>query len=75
MNHAYCTCTISACVVDWVWFVLNTSMSSRNYSIVDYCAEHAGYRCGYCKSTDTNYSHGKRQIKILGRRQVTCQFG
>ncbi|XP_069668756.1 arginyl-tRNA--protein transferase 1 isoform X2 [Periplaneta americana] len=33
-------------------------MSSRDYSIVEYYAEHEGYRCGYCKSTDTNYSHG-----------------
>ncbi|KAJ9577113.1 hypothetical protein L9F63_006321, partial [Diploptera punctata] len=33
-------------------------MSARDYSIVEYYAEHEGYRCGYCKSTDTNYSHG-----------------
>ncbi|XP_049800668.1 arginyl-tRNA--protein transferase 1 isoform X1 [Schistocerca nitens] len=33
-------------------------MASRDYSIIEYYAEHEGYRCGYCKSTDTNYSHG-----------------
>ncbi|KAK7865883.1 hypothetical protein R5R35_003994 [Gryllus longicercus] len=33
-------------------------MSGRDYSIVEYYAEHERYRCGYCKSIDTNYSHG-----------------
>ncbi|XP_014486231.1 PREDICTED: arginyl-tRNA--protein transferase 1 isoform X2 [Dinoponera quadriceps] len=28
------------------------------YSIVEYYAEHEGYKCGYCKSPDTNFSHG-----------------
>jgi len=27
-------------------------------SVVEYFAGHDGYRCGYCKSDDTNYSHG-----------------
>ncbi|BFZ09834.1 hypothetical protein BsWGS_12873 [Bradybaena similaris] len=27
-------------------------------TIVEYTAEHERYRCGYCGSTDTNYSHG-----------------
>nr|CAG4643957.1 EOG090X06AF [Lepidurus arcticus] len=27
-------------------------------SIVEYFAEHEGYKCGYCKGTDSNYSHG-----------------
>ncbi|KAL4709062.1 hypothetical protein ACJJTC_005923 [Scirpophaga incertulas] len=27
-------------------------------SIVEYYSEHSGYRCGYCGSRDTNYSHG-----------------
>jgi arginine-tRNA-protein transferase len=27
-------------------------------SVVEYFSEHEGYRCGYCKSEDTNYSHG-----------------
>lgn len=27
-------------------------------SLVEYFAEHENYRCGYCKSPDTNYSHG-----------------
>lgn len=45
--------------------LLQTSMSGRGYSIVEYYAEHEGYRCGYCSSTDTNYSHGKQQMKIF----------
>ena len=27
-------------------------------SVVEYFAGHDGYRCGYCKSEDTNFSHG-----------------
>jgi len=27
-------------------------------TIVEYFAEHEGYRCGYCKSPNTNFSHG-----------------
>ncbi|CAG9788705.1 unnamed protein product [Diatraea saccharalis] len=27
-------------------------------TIVEYCSEHSGYRCGYCNSADTNFSHG-----------------
>nr|CAG4651823.1 EOG090X06AF [Triops cancriformis] len=27
-------------------------------SIVEYFAEHEGYKCGYCKGKDSNYSHG-----------------
>jgi len=35
-------------------------MSSRqqSLSIVEYFAEHSGYKCGYCGSEDTNFSHG-----------------
>lgn len=33
-------------------------MASSEMSIVEYFAEHEGYRCGYCKQEDTNYSHG-----------------
>ncbi|XP_054267568.1 arginyl-tRNA--protein transferase 1-like isoform X1 [Macrosteles quadrilineatus] len=33
-------------------------MTSHDISIVDYYAENNGYRCGYCKSPNTNYSHG-----------------
>jgi len=35
-------------------------MSSRanSLSIVEYFAEHSGYKCGYCKKEDTNFSHG-----------------
>lgn len=28
-------------------------------SIVDYFSSHDGYKCGYCKSENTCYSHGK----------------
>jgi hypothetical protein len=41
------------------------SRAGRDYSIVEYYAGHEGYRCGYCKSTDTNYSHGKQYIKVV----------
>lgn len=33
-------------------------MAIQSYSIVEYYAEHEGYKCGYCKSPDTNFSHG-----------------
>ena len=33
-------------------------MARRERSIVEYFAEHERYRCGYCGSSDTNYSHG-----------------
>lgn len=29
------------------------------HSIVEYYAEHESYRCGYCRSPDTNFSHGE----------------
>uniref|UniRef100_T1J3H9 Arginyl-tRNA--protein transferase 1 n=1 Tax=Strigamia maritima TaxID=126957 RepID=T1J3H9_STRMM len=32
--------------------------ADRNVSIVEYMAEHRGYPCGYCKSKNTNNSHG-----------------
>ncbi|CAL1682932.1 unnamed protein product [Lasius platythorax] len=31
---------------------------AKQYSIVEYYAEHEGYKCGYCKSPNTNFSHG-----------------
>lgn len=41
-------------------YVFLPQMSSRqpSLSIVEYFAEHSGYRCGYCGQEDTNYSHG-----------------
>ncbi|XP_039756399.1 arginyl-tRNA--protein transferase 1 isoform X1 [Pararge aegeria] len=27
-------------------------------SIIEYCSEHDGYKCGYCKKPNSNYSHG-----------------
>ena len=32
--------------------------AGRSLSIVEYFAEHSGYKCGYCGNEDTNYSHG-----------------
>ena len=32
--------------------------SSRKLSIVEYFSSHSGYRCGYCGTEDTNFSHG-----------------
>jgi hypothetical protein len=50
-------------------------MTNTDYSIVEYYAEHEGYRCGYCKSADTNYSHGKWHIEIcLYGREVSFLF-
>eukprot|EP00090_Calanus_glacialis_P034990 TRINITY_DN5965_c0_g1_i1.p1 TRINITY_DN5965_c0_g1~~TRINITY_DN5965_c0_g1_i1.p1 ORF type:complete len:505 (-),score=199.09 TRINITY_DN5965_c0_g1_i1:106-1620(-) len=34
------------------------SRPTPSLSIVEYFAEHSGYRCGYCKQEDTNFSHG-----------------
>lgn len=28
-------------------------------SIIEYYAGNEGYKCGYCKKPDSNYSHGK----------------
>ena len=30
-----------------------------NHSIVEYFGDSGGHRCGYCNSSDTNFSHGK----------------
>ena len=30
-----------------------------NHSIVEYFGDSGGHRCGYCSSSDTNFSHGK----------------
>ena len=36
-----------------------TDMSRQSsLSIVEYFAEHEGYKCGYCGREDTNFSHG-----------------
>ena len=32
--------------------------SGSSLSIVEYFAEHEGYKCGYCGREDTNFSHG-----------------
>ena len=37
-----------------------------NYSIVEFDgAKHVGYKCGYCKSEDSNYSIGIHEINEL----------
>ncbi|XP_012154419.1 arginyltransferase 1 isoform X3 [Megachile rotundata] len=33
-------------------------MAKQSYSIVEYYAEQERYSCGYCKSPNTNFSHG-----------------
>nr|XP_034176412.1 arginyl-tRNA--protein transferase 1 isoform X1 [Osmia lignaria] len=33
-------------------------MAKQSYSIVEYYAEQEKYSCGYCKSPNTNFSHG-----------------
>lgn len=38
---------------------MNASVNfDKMRSIVEYYSEHGGYRCGYCSSPDTNFSHG-----------------
>ncbi|XP_030851028.1 arginyl-tRNA--protein transferase 1 isoform X1 [Strongylocentrotus purpuratus] len=37
------------------------------HSIVEYLSEHEGYRCGYCGSEDSNFSHG------MWAHNLTCQ--
>ncbi|XP_041462974.1 arginyl-tRNA--protein transferase 1-like isoform X2 [Lytechinus variegatus] len=37
------------------------------HSIVEYLSEHEGYRCGYCGSPDSNFSHG------MWAHNLTCQ--
>ncbi|KAF2354664.1 Arginine-tRNA-protein transferase N-terminal, partial [Trinorchestia longiramus] len=39
-------------------------MEEEQYSIVQYTLDHSGYRCGYCKSADTNYSHGMHAYSL-----------
>lgn len=45
------------------------NMARQSYSIVEYYGEQDGYKCGYCKSPNTNFSHGKyqsmQQISIM----------
>ncbi|XP_077977426.1 arginyl-tRNA--protein transferase 1-like [Glandiceps talaboti] len=38
-----------------------------SYSVVEYLDDHSGYKCGYCGSEDSNYSHG------MWAHQMTCQ--
>ncbi|XP_071512231.1 arginyl-tRNA--protein transferase 1 isoform X8 [Panulirus ornatus] len=33
----------------------------NSFTIVEYMRDHSGYKCGYCKSKDTNFSHGKTE--------------
>lgn len=42
-------------------------MDLSDYSIVNYLNDHSGYQCGYCGSSDANYSHG------MWSYQLTCQ--
>ncbi|XP_047497509.1 arginyl-tRNA--protein transferase 1-like isoform X2 [Penaeus chinensis] len=30
----------------------------NSYTILEYMRDHSGYKCGYCKSKNTNFSHG-----------------
>ena len=42
------------------WVTQNNSNPPKMAkSIVEYFREHEGYRCGYCGSKDSNYSHGR----------------
>lgn len=41
--------------------------AAMQHSIVEYLSEHEGYRCGYCGSEDSNFSHG------MWAHNLTCQ--
>ena len=43
-------------------------------SIVEYSAGNEGYKCGYCKKPDSNYSHGKIYIFIYCKRFLFIFF-
>lgn len=43
------------------------NMARQSYSIVEYYGEQDGYKCGYCKSPNTNFSHG------MGTHRLTVQ--
>jgi len=52
-------------------------MAIQSYSIVEYYAEHEGYKCGYCKSPDTNFSHGKYKhsnVKYILLYNIKCFY-
>ncbi|KAB7499987.1 Arginyl-tRNA--protein transferase 1 [Armadillidium nasatum] len=42
------------------------------FSVVEYLRDHSGYQCGYCKSPDTNYSHGMwaHRMNVLSYRHL-----
>lgn len=40
-------------------------MADEEYSVVEYFKEKEGYRCGYCKNSDTNYSNGELIILYM----------
>jgi len=46
--------------IAFIYFLCSGIMAGN--TIVEYFAEHERYRCGYCGSKDTNYSHGKRDL-------------
>lgn len=41
------------------WGQTTDTCKMANHSIVEYFGDSGGHRCGYCNSSDTNYSHGK----------------
>ena len=42
----------------FMYFTFQMSSRQQSLPIVEYFAEHSGYKCGYCGSEDTNFSHG-----------------
>ena len=41
-----------------VSFVCYFSVKMPSYSIVEYFADHSGYKCGYCKNSASAFSQG-----------------
>ena len=50
-----------------VFILLQMAGRAGSLSIVEYFAEHEGYKCGYCGQEDTNFSHG------MWAHTLTCQ--
>ena len=50
--------TLSQWVTVTLTFSSDTVTAMSDASIVEYFAEHEHFKCGYCGSPDTNYSHG-----------------
>ncbi|KAK8736417.1 hypothetical protein OTU49_004992, partial [Cherax quadricarinatus] len=42
----------------WSCVVNMAEEGDPSFTVVEYMRDHSGYKCGYCKSDNTNFSHG-----------------